>query len=208
MAAENANWMDIEGQTTGGLNVQFYRGTKRDVFGSIAAGYPIDVGVDYVKVSHAGEKDNTIMLMSELTPKQRQDWREQMTAYKEGRTQVANGTPMDLLFPGNPEIVSTLKANNVHTIEQLANYPDSSSMQFAPTWKAKAIQFIDGKKDNRFPALEQRAKEAEAQLAAMKAQLDQLIAAKQAPAIEDEVEIANIEPVKRGPGRLPKPLED
>jgi len=212
--AESANWMDMEGaQNSGGLNVQFYRGTKRDVFNSTLQGLPLDVGIDYVKVSNAGEKDNVIHEVNELHKRR---WPEQWRAYQEGRAQIADGTPMDMLFPGNPEIVSTLKANNVHTIEQLADYPDSSLTAFTPTWKAKAQQFLKGKVDNRFPELEARAKQAETELAEMKAMVQQLMAAQQAntaPINVDQVEVANIVPVepeqpRRGPGRPPKPQED
>lgn len=208
--AESANWMDMEGaQDKGGLNVQFYRGSKRDVYNSTLKGLPIDVGIDYVKVSNAGEKDNVIHEVNELHKRR---WPEQWRAYQEGRLQIADGTPMDMLFPGNPEIVSSLKANNVHTIEQLAEYPDSSLTAFAPTWKQKAQQFLKGKVDNRFPELEQRAKDAEARLLEMDAMIKQLMAA-QGNSVADQVEVANIvpadpEPQRRGPGRPPKTLED
>jgi len=209
--AESANWMDMEGaQNSGGLNVQFYRGTKRDVFNSTLQGLPLDVGIDYVKVSNAGEKDNVIHEVNELHKRR---WPEQWRAYQEGRAQIADGTPMDMLFPGNPEIVSTLKANNVHTIEQLADYPDSSLTAFTPTWKAKAQQFLKGKVDNRFPELEARAQNAEARLVEMEAMMKQLLASQGSVNSADQVEVANIVPVdpeqpRRGPGRPPKTQED
>ena len=209
--AESANWMDMEGaQNSGGLNVQFYRGTKRDVYNSILDGAPKDIGIDYVKVSNAGEKDNVIHEVNELHKRR---WPDQWRAYQEGRAQIADGTPLDMLFPGNPEIVSTLKANNVHTIEQLSDYPDSSLTAFTPTWKAKAQQFLKGKGDNRFPELEQRAKDAEARLLEMEAMIMQLTAAQATVSVADQVEVANIVPApelepRRGPGRPPKIHEE
>lgn len=211
--AESANWMDMEGtQNSGGLNVQFYRGTKRDVYNSTLQGLPLDVGIDYVKVSNAGEKDNVIHEVNELHKRR---WPEQWRAYQEGRLQIADGTPMDMLFPGNPEIVSTLKANNVHTIEQLADYPDSSLTAFTPTWKQKAQHFLKGKVDNRYPQLEREAAEAKAEVAELKAMVEQLLAGQTrtaSPAVE-QVEVAHIvpadpEPQRRGPGRPPKTQED
>lgn len=195
-------WTDVEGdKKSGGLIVRFYRGTKRDVFTSNAQGFPVDNGVDMVEVRQAGEKDNNVFQVDES---HRRRWREQWAAYLEGREQIGNGRPLDLLFPGNPEIVSSLKAQHIHTVEQLANIPDSSpNSAFVHTWKQTAIKFLAGVQNNAFPQLQQeldaekaKSKIMEEQMAAMQRQLAAM-ATKQ----DDDVEEA---PIRRGPGRPPK----
>lgn len=137
----------------------FYRGTKRDNFSSQEAGYPIEKGVDMVEIRQFGEKDST---KREVTPQDKQRWANQWAAYQAGREQITDGTPLDLLFPKNPEVVATLKANSIHTIQALAAIPDSSNFQFAGELKKKAQTFIDGiDKGKGFHVLEKKLEDAE-----------------------------------------------
>ena len=203
--AEAANWMDMDGAGTpaGGLIVQFYRGTKLDPIATQAQGIPVHKGIDYVKVGIAGEKDNTIFEVDLVRADRR--WPEQYRAYKEGREQIGDGTPLEVLFPASPEIVLNMKANHIHTVQQLANYPDSGSMGFATTYKQRAQQFLKGLEGNKFLEMEQMAKNAQNEVAELKAMVAQLSTAqapvRQAPMIEAE-------PPRRGPGRPPKIREE
>jgi len=139
--------------------VRFYRGTKRDNFRSQEAGYPIEVGIDLVEIRQFGEKDSTI---HEVSGRDKARWPRHWAAYEQGREQIGDGTPLDLLFPKNPEIVATLKANHIHHIQALAVLPDSSNFAFAGEFKKKAIAFLDGiGKGQKFHALEKRAEVAE-----------------------------------------------
>ena len=132
--------------------VRFYRGTKRDNFASQQAGHPVDRAVDMVEIRQFGEKDSTI---SEVNDEHRMRWPNSWLRYQQGREQIPDGTPLDMLFPRNPEVVSTLKANHIHTIEALAALPDTVTFQFAGEFKKKAGQFIEGiNKGQKFHQLE------------------------------------------------------
>ncbi len=190
MAQEKADWMDVDGAQTGGVVVHFFRGTKYDPIKTGEEGYPVSRGIDYMRVGIAGEKDNAIF---EIDPKSliavgsssplpvNRRYPELWRAYKDGREQSMSGTSLEVLFPGSPEVVANLKANNIYTVQQLAEYPDSSEFKFGLTLKQKAQQFLDGLKGNRFHELERQAAQDRAELEEMKRMVAQLTAQQEAP---------------------------
>jgi len=175
-------WLDEERGTVanGGLLVQFYRDTKLMVFKSKEAGHPIYEGIDRVKVWQ--DKDNNNIFDVDESHKRR--WPEQWKAYQEGREQIVSGTPLDTLFPANPEIISTLKANMIHTVEQLASVTDASQFKFALPLQQQAQRYLRSMETNALPQMESKMAEMEATIAALTAQL--------------------ADPPRRGPGRPPK----
>lgn len=196
--ADNVIWSDMDGgpNTNMGLVVQFYRDSKRNVHKSNELGYPVEDGIDRVRVWQAGEKDNVIF---DVDNSHKARWPREWMAYQQGQEQATSGTPLDALFPGNPEIVATLKANNIRTVQQLATLPDTSaSFKFAGDFKNKAQQFLKGLENNRFPALEQKNAELESQVKALMEQMQALTAVK--------AEESDDAP-RRGPGRPPKQQE-
>lgn len=189
----HATGMNHDGSVRFGAENQmlaiFYRGTKRDNFASQQNGYPIEKGVDMLEIRQFGEKDST---KREVTPADQIRFPQQWAAYKANREQVQDGTPLDLLFPKNPEVVSTLKANNVHTIQALAAVPDSSSLPFIGEHRAKAKTFIEGiDKGKGFHALEKQLEDAQFR----NLELEDRIKALEAKLLSDDSD------EKRGPGR-------
>lgn len=174
----------------------FYRGHKRDNFASQEAGYPIEKGVDMVEIRQVGEKDSMRREVSEIDKAR---WPARWAAYQQGREQVQDGTPLDLLFPKNPEIVATLRANNIHTIQALAAVPDSSKLQFVVDFKKRAVSFLEGiDKGKGFHDLEKRLETAEFEKRELQDRLASL--ERRLTAIDEDGE------QKRGPGR-PRKIE-
>lgn len=139
--------------------VRFYKDTKRDNFASQEAGYPIEKAVDMLEIRQFGEKDSTKRIANDLDKVR---FSAQWRAYEAGQAQIQDGTPLDMLFPKNPEVVATLKANNIHTIQALAAVPDSSSLQFLFEHKKKAADFLEGiDKGKGFHALEKKLEDSE-----------------------------------------------
>lgn len=169
----------------------FFRGTKRDNFQSQQAGYPIEKGVDMIEIRQFGEKDST---KREVTQADQYRFPQQWAAYQAGRQQVQEGTPLDLLFPKNPEVVATLKANNIHTIQALAAVPDSVSLPFIGEHRGKAKTFLEGiDKGKGFHALEKKLEDAELRNMELEDRLKALEA--KLRSVDDEEE------PRRGPGR-------
>lgn len=122
--------------------VRFYRGSKRDNFASKENGVPIEKQVDYVEVRQFGEKDSTIL---EVEDHHKRRWPTHWANYSRGLEQAQDGTPLDVLFPRNPEIVGTLKANHIYTIQALAAIPDSNgAIPFIQDHKRRAKEFLSG----------------------------------------------------------------
>lgn len=170
----------------------FRRSSKRDNFASQQAGYPIEKGIDVIEIRQYGEKDSTIR---EVTPADQVRFPQQWAAYQQKREQVQDGTPLDMLFPKNPEVVATLKANNVHTIQALAAVPDSTTLNFIGEYRSKAKAFIDGiDKGKGFHALEKKLEDAELRNMELEDRLKAL-EAKLRSRDDDEDE------PRRGPGR-------
>lgn len=136
---------------------KFYRGTKRDNFASQEAGHPIEKGVDMIEIRQFGEKDSTV---EEVNDSHKMRFPQHWARYAAGREQEQVGAPLDMLFPKNPEIVTTLKLNHIYTIEALAASSDSiTGIPFIADWKKKAEGFIDSLNDGvKFHQLE-KAKE-------------------------------------------------
>ena len=108
------------------LIVQFYADKKQDFAASQKAGTPIFVHKDMVRVIQIGEKDVAEYEADRGHPPYKYRWPRQWEQYQKGVEQVPNGTPLDILFPSQPEIVATLAAIHVRTIQQLADISDTA----------------------------------------------------------------------------------
>jgi len=87
---------------------------------SIHSGRRVYDEMDFVSIQHPGEREQKI----DRPVKPLEDpyrWPTQWAAFQKNQTQVAEGTPIDLLLPNHPGIADNLKSSGITTIEQLAN---------------------------------------------------------------------------------------
>lgn len=146
---------------------------------------PVSVPVEMVEIRQATEKDNIHIA---VTDAERRRWPTQYAAFKQGREQAMSGTPIEHLYPAMPEIISELKRLNVHTVEALANAPDSSGA---------IIPFLTDRKKHAKAYLEKHTKAAGFdEVARENEELKKRLEALEAMMTE-----------KRGPGR-PRKLEE
>ena len=120
----------------------FYAGTRLNAFKSQSAGTAIYDPVDMLKVYHPGEPLNVPERPVNELDKRR--FRAQWEAYKEGKDQRVEGTPLSVLFPHQPEIIKTMEAMHVRTIQQLANISDTGTqnMMFGFNLREKAQKYL------------------------------------------------------------------
>ncbi len=111
--------MASSGATDDRLLVGFYKRSVLNKAKSAVEGKPIYEGRDYVKIQHPGEKENVVDRPVQDSDKHR--WPRLWANYLQGINQAPDGVPINLLFPAKPEIESTLRGYNIHTVEQLAN---------------------------------------------------------------------------------------
>lgn len=105
------------------LVVTFYRGTRKNGQKSLQAGIPIYDPVDMVRIIQPGERD---VAEYEATLEYQRRWPRQWAAYQANQDQDQGGTPLEMLLPAQPEIVATLKAIHINTVQQLAGMTDSA----------------------------------------------------------------------------------
>lgn len=140
---------------------RFYRDQKTDFFQSQEKGVPVAKAVDMVEIRQIGERDSTKLEVTELL---KQRFPTAWAQYERGMEQVQDGTPLGVLFPKNPEIVSTLQANHIWTVQSLTSVADSSlaKIPFLFDYRKKAVEFLEGvEKGKGFHALETRLEESE-----------------------------------------------
>lgn len=106
------------GPTDDKLIVGFYKRSVLNAAKSRAEGKPVHEGRDFVKIQHPGETLNIVDRPVNESDQQR--WPRQWAHYQQGVRQIPDGVPINLLFPAKPEIESTLRGYNIHTVEQLA----------------------------------------------------------------------------------------
>lgn len=94
---------------------------KRAVHNEVksAQGIPIYEDVDYVRIQQPGETTKVVDRPAQQGDKQR--WPAQWQAYAAGKDQVAEGTPLGLLFPKHPSAVAMLQAIGIMTVQHLAS---------------------------------------------------------------------------------------
>lgn len=114
------------------------------------ANRPVHENHTYVRIQPAGERLNIVDRPVQENDKRR--WPEQWRQYLAGKTQVPDGTPIELLFPNHPAIADTLKGCNVYTIEQLSslsgNALDNIGMG-AQDWVNKANAYLQSAEKGR-----------------------------------------------------------
>ena len=101
------------------LFVAFYTKPVHNPIQSAAAGTPIFEDRDFVRIQHPGETLNIIDRPVVQSDKAR--WPRHWAAYLEKKSQVPDGTPIDLLFPAHPAVAQNLRGLGIFTIEQCAH---------------------------------------------------------------------------------------
>ena len=126
-----------------GLVVFFYNKSSHNKQRSLAEGRPVYNDQVFVRIAPPGEKLNVVDRPATGSDARR--WPKQWEQFQQNKQQTVEGTPVDLLYPDNPSIGSTLRASGVYTIEQLAelsgNAIESVGMG-AQTWVNAAQKYM------------------------------------------------------------------
>jgi hypothetical protein len=101
-----------------GQVVMFYNRPVVDSAASQAAGCPKYKDVPFVRIHPPGERNNIVD--KPATGEHARRWPAQWRQFIEGKQQEIEGTPIDLLYPDQPSVGATLRANGVYTIDQCA----------------------------------------------------------------------------------------
>jgi len=103
---------------------QFYQHPKQNNYQTQLKGYPVYEDKDYVRILIPG--DRNLITEKEVTEKEKKLYPMEWEAYKSGKIEIGNGTPIEQWPSVTPGQVQTLKYFNVYSVEQLAATSDSS----------------------------------------------------------------------------------
>jgi hypothetical protein len=123
------------------LLVMFY---NKSVHVATEEGRPIHKDAIFIKIQHPGETLNIIDRPVNDSDKQR--FRTQWSNFVHDRTQVPEGTPIDLLFPNHPAVADNLRGFGVFTIEQCAGLSATAIDTIgrgAQEYKTRAQRYLD-----------------------------------------------------------------
>jgi hypothetical protein len=125
------------------LVVMFHEGTKLNAVKSKEAGAPIYDKLDYLKIIQPGEPLN--IWDQPVRDQDKWRFRQHWEAYQKGTSQEVSGTPLSILFPNNPEIVKTMAAIHITTVQQLAHLSDTATqnVMFGFNLRDKAKEYLD-----------------------------------------------------------------
>lgn len=166
------------GKGDDGLFVQFFAQAVHLEWQSKQDGRPIYEQRDFVRVIQPGERDK---MEREVREDDKHRWPRQWAAYQAQQQQVPDGTPIEVLFPGAPHEVAMLKALHVHTVEMLASMSEAGIGRLGLGGRTKvdrAKKFLDAAASMAGAnKLQAELEQAQAEIGALKAQMEQLIAA-------------------------------
>jgi hypothetical protein len=178
------------------LLVEFYLEPVHQEFASKSAGRPIYKDEAFIHINMPGGKSDlrrrVRMEEGNGAPSDPDRFPRQWAAFKNQQEQVSEGTPIAEFPPLSKSQVMEFKAQKIHTVEQLAAFPDSALQNLGldgRKYRDMAAAFLDKAKGMaQYTEMQARNSVLEADLKALKEQF---------------AEMAASQP-KRGPGRTPK----
>jgi len=126
------------------VNVLFYTKSVLDPVKSREKNRPFHVSMPYVRIQQPGEKDYIDRPVTEFDAA-KQRWPHHWARYEKGQEPAPAGTPLECLFPQNPEIAANLHTLAVHTVEQLAGLTAHGQQTVgmgSAMWQKKARDFL------------------------------------------------------------------
>lgn len=123
-------------------NVTFQARSIQQNAASLAEGRPVFKSVVFMRLQHPGERDTV------ERPATRQDvmrFPAEYRRYCQGRADIPDGTPLEVIWPNHPDIVKMLQYHMVFTVEQLQTLNDTQLQNIgmgAWEWQQKARNYI------------------------------------------------------------------
>ena len=160
---------------------RFYTKPEKDDAASAEAGRPIFRDREYVEIRAAGNANNVIQRKASAEDKRR--FARQYELYKQGDADQIVGTPLAEVPWLTRSQVEELAYLRIRSLEALAGLSDEICSKYAGMYdlKRKAVAAVEAaEKAAPFTALAEENKVLKEELAALKQQMNELIAAKKA----------------------------
>lgn len=157
-----------------------------DQFSSNEKKRPIYLDRDFITIIVPGDKHSVVMRQARQVDVQR--FPKQYEAFKAGKDEQQQGTPLGLMPWISPGRVEEYKFFKIVTVEQLANASDEGGKNFMgfQADKTKAKEYMDAA--NRgvgVQEMEDQLAKRDLELSELRSQMDELLAAKENPLASD-----------------------
>jgi len=140
----NRGWgMAPAGVSDDGKIVGFFPKAVLNRAKSAGQAAPIHDTIIMVRIQNPGERD---FIERKAREEDKARWPNQWRSFTQGRKHVSEGTPLELLFPDQPNIVATLNAVNIQTAQQLANLSGDAISRGGigfQDWSTKAKKYLE-----------------------------------------------------------------
>lgn len=155
------------------------------------AGRPIFEPRTVLFVRHPGERDETSILATE---EHQYQFPRQWAAFEAGKKADPEGTPLAILFPGDPHVVTSLRSLHIFTVEMLADCGEEALRRIgmgARDYQARAQKFMAAaERSAPLHQMDAKLRERDDEIAVLKEQVAMLAAAatrkgRRAPAADE-----------------------
>lgn len=154
---------------------RFAKVPKLNTVASEREGRPIYDAQVVLFVRHPGERDETAVAMREH---HKYEFPRQWAAFEAGNAPEADGTPLDILFPADPQIVQHMRGCHIFTVEQLAILTAEGQRRVGmgvQEYVARAQKFLDAaERAQPMHHVEAELRERDEKIAALEAQVAML----------------------------------
>lgn len=144
VAPNQVQWLGNAGQA----NITFRTQAVQNKHKTLAEGRPVFEGVVFIRIQHPGETLNI-----PERPATKEDIARfplQYSQYERNVAQVPEGTPIELIAPTAPDIGQNMRAQGIHTVEQLAALTAEAIGQGGPgmvMWVNRAKTYLETSKN-------------------------------------------------------------
>lgn len=163
-----------------GLIVKFDTESVLDKGATFEAGHPVYIDMEFVTIIPPGKSSRNLVVRSPLTEFYKWRFATDYGNWKKGRSAIQSGTPLSMWPAIGPAQIKELEHLSVYTVEQFAGLPDNNahSIRGFHGLKAKAKDFlVNAEKASANGALHAELSKRDEQIAALQAQLAQLLEA-------------------------------
>lgn len=164
-----------------------------DQYSSNEKGRPVYLDREFVTIIVPGDKHSVVM--RQARPQDLQRFPRQYEAFQQGKADQQQGTPLSLMPWITPSRVEEYKFFKIVTVEQLADVADEVGKNFMGLQadKLKAKEYIDASQRGiNSQELEDQLKSRDDELALLKAQMAELLAAKENP-LSSPTDVVDVE---------------
>ena len=151
---KRGNSLHVSHGDDSGLYVEFYMEAEHQSFESEKQGIPVYKDIPYVRILFPGDNTKRVVrpiraVGDESNPSDAQRWPAQWAAFQNQSQQVQEGTPVEEWPPISKSMALSLKAVNIHTVQQLALIPDTAlTFMGARELREKAKTYIASATDS------------------------------------------------------------